>query len=233
MLGYGWHASGHAHPLLRLALFRIRTFQVAVLGGFVTRLGVGGLPFLLPLLYQLGLGLPAWQSGLLMIPAALAAMSMKLISVRLLRRFGYRQVLIVNTLLIGVTIGLFSLVGTETPVAVIVVISLLQGFFNSLQFASMNSLAYADVNERDSSMASTISSSLQQLSMSFGLAAGSLITGWFLGDVPQTDRALVSTALQHALLALSLLTLLSSLTFWKLQRDDGESISRGKVVKRG
>lgn len=233
LLGYGWHASGHAHPLLRLALFRIRTFRVAVLGGFVTRLGVGGLPFLLPLLYQLGLGLPAWQSGLLMIPAALAAMSMKLISVRLLRRFGYRQVLIVNTLLIGVTIGLFSLVGTETPVAVIVVISLLQGFFNSLQFASMNSLAYADVTVGDSSMASTISSSLQQLSMSFGLAAGSLITGWFLGDVLQTDRALVSTALQHALLALSVLTLLSSLTFWKLHRDDGESISRGKVVKMG
>lgn len=233
LLGYGWHASGHAHPLLRLALFRIRTFRVAVLGGFVTRLGVGGLPFLLPLLYQLGLGFPAWQSGLLMIPAALAAMSMKLISVRLLRRFGYRQVLIVNTLLIGVTIGLFSLVGTETSVAVIVVISLLQGFFTSLQFASMNSLAYADVTERDASMASTISSSLQQLSMSFGLAAGSLITGWFLGDVPQTDRALVSTALQHALLALSVLTLLSSLTFWKLHHDDGESISRGKVVKRG
>ena len=233
LLGYGWHAGGHAHPLLRLALFRIRTFRVAVLGGFVTRLGIGGLPFLLPLLYQLGLGFPAWKSGLLMMPAALAAMSMKLISMRLLRRFGYRQVLIVNTLLIGITIGLFSLIGTQTPVVVIVVISLLQGFFNSLQFASMNSLAYADVTERDSSMASTISSSLQQLSMSFGLAAGSQITGWFLGDVPQTDHALVSTALQHAFLALSALTLLSSLTFWKLHRDDGESISRGKVVKMG
>ena len=233
LLGYGWHASGHAHPLLRLALFRIRTFRVAVLGGFVTRLGIGGLPFLLPLLYQLGLGFPVWKSGLLLIPAALAAMSMKLISMRLLKRFGYRQVLIVNTLLIGITIGLFSLIDIQTPIAIIVVISLLQGFFNSLQFASMNSLAYADVNEQDSSMASTISSSLQQLSMGFGLAAGSLITGWFLGDVPQTDRALVSTALQHAFLALSLLTLLSSLTFWKLHRDDGESISRGKVVKVG
>ena len=233
LLGYGWHASGHAHPLLRLTLFQIRTFRVAVLGGFMTRLGIGGLPFLLPLLYQLGLGFPAWKSGLLLIPAALAAMSMKLISMRLLRRFGYRQVLIVNTLLIGITIGLFSLIDIQTPVVVIVVVSLLQGFFNSLQFASMNSLAYADVNEQDSSMASTISSSLQQLSMGFGLAAGSLITGWFLGDVPQTDRALVSTALQHAFLALSLLTLLSSLTFWKLHRDDGESISRSKVVKVG
>lgn len=235
LAAYGWHASGHAHPLLRLTLFRIRTFRVSVLGGFVTRLGVGGLPFLLPLLYQLGLGFPVWKSGLLMMPAALAAMSMKLISMRVLKRFGYRQVLIVNTLLIGVTIGLFSLVSAETPVALIVAISLMQGFFNSLQFASMNSLAYADVSERDASMASTISSSLQQLSMSFGLAAGSLITGWFLGDVPQTDRALVSTALQHAFLTLSVLTLLSSLTFWKLHRNDGDSISQGtvSVVKVG
>ena len=160
-------------------------------------------------------------------------MSMKLISSRLLRRLGYRQVLIVNTLLIGITIGLFSLIDIQTPIVIIVVISLPQGFFNSLQFAGMNSLGYADVTEQDSSMASTISSSLQQLSMGFGLAAGSLITGWFLGDVPQTDRALVSTALQHAFLALSLLTLLSSLTFWKLHRNDGESISRGKVVKVG
>ena len=232
LVSYGWHASRNAYPLLRLALFRIRTFQVAVLGGFLTRLGVGGMPFLLPLLYQLGLGFPAWKSGLLMVPAALAAMGMKLCSMRLLRRFGYRRVLIVNTLLIGVTIGLFSLVKTDTPLVAIVVISLLQGFFNSLQFASMNSLVYADVAERDSSMASTISSSLQQLSMSFGLAAGSLVTGWFLSDVSQSDRAQVQGALHHAFLVLSVLTLLSSVMFWKLQTNDGDSISRNKTVTK-
>ncbi len=230
LAAYGWHANDHSHPLLRLTLFRIRTFRVAVLGGFVTRMGVGGLPFLLPLLYQLGLGFPAWKSGLLLIPAALAAMSMKLISMPLLKRFGYRQVLIVNTLLIGLTIALFAWIDAATPLPVIVLISLLQGFFNSLQFASMNSLVYADVSDKDSSMASTISSSLQQLSVSFGLAAGSLVTGWFLGELPQTDQALVRSALQHAFLTLSGLTLLSSLTFWKLQRGDGDSISRGKVA---
>ena len=72
--------SQHKYPLLRLALFKVRTFRISVLGGFITRLGVGGLPFLLPLLYQLGLGLPAWQSGLLMMPTAAAAMGMKLIA---------------------------------------------------------------------------------------------------------------------------------------------------------
>ena len=99
----------------------MRTFRVAVVGGFVTRLGIGGLPFLLPLLYQLGMGLPAWESGLLMMPAAAAAMGMKLIAPRVLASFGYRQVLIVNTLMIGVTIGLFALVNASTPLPLIVV----------------------------------------------------------------------------------------------------------------
>ena len=196
-----------------------------MLGGFVTRLGVGGLPFLLPLLYQIGLGLPAWKSGLLMMPTALAAMGMKLISARLLSRFGYRQVLIVNTVCIGVTIGLFSVVKSGTPLAVIVMLGLMQGFFNSLQFSSMNTLAYADVSHEDSSMASTLSSSFQQLSMSFGLATGSLVTGWFLGNVPQTNRVMVTSALHSGFVALSVVTILSSLAFWTLRREDGESIT--------
>jgi EmrB/QacA subfamily drug resistance transporter len=230
LAAYAWHASGIEFPLLRLSLFRIRTFRVSVLGGFITRLGVGGLPFLLPLLYQIGLGLPAWKSGLLMMPTALAAMGMKLVSTRVLGKFGYRQVLIVNTVFIGITISLFATVNPGTPLALVVAFSLLYGFFNSLQFSSMNSLAYADIASTDSSMASTISSSFQQLSMSFGLATGSLITGWFLGDIPQTNRTMVTSALHSAFIALSVLTILSSLTFWGLRREDGESISKGAKV---
>ncbi len=226
---YALHAGRIEHPLLRLALFRVRTFRVSVVGGFVTRLGIGGLPFLLPLLYQLGLGRPAWQSGLLMMPAAAAAMGMKVISVHILGRFGYRKVLVLNTVMIGVTLSLYSLVGPATPVALIVLLSLTQGFFNSLQFSSMNSMAYADVAPADSSMASTIASSLQQMSLSFGLACGSLITAWYLGDLPQSDRLAVRGALHHAFLTLGALTILSSLSFWTLRANDGESVSRGAV----
>jgi EmrB/QacA subfamily drug resistance transporter len=228
LAAYVWHANERPHPLLRLALLKVRTFRISVLGGFITRLGIGGLPFLLPLLYQLGLKLPAWQSGLLMMPTAAAAMGMKLIAPKVLARFGYRQVLIVNTICIGLTIALFSLVGPGTPWYAIAGIGLLQGFFNSLQFSSMNTLAYADVAQKDSSMASTIASSFQQLSMSFGLASGSLVTGWFLGRVPQTNQLMVTSALHHAFLALAVTTMLSSLVFWRLRRSDGESISRGK-----
>ncbi|MBN8779015.1 DHA2 family efflux MFS transporter permease subunit [Thiobacillus sp.] len=229
LAAYVWHARETPHPLLRLRLFRVRTFRISVMGGFVTRLGVGGMPFLLPLLYQLGLGLPAWQSGLLMMPAAAAAMGMKIIAPRVLARFGYRRILIVNTVMIGCVISLFSLVNPATPIALIVLLGLSMGFFNSLQFTSMNSMAYADIDTPDSSMASTIASSLQQMSMSFGLACGSLIAGWYLGGLPQTDRVAVTTALHHAFLTLAGLTILSSLSFWSLRPGDGESVSRGSV----
>jgi EmrB/QacA subfamily drug resistance transporter len=229
LAAYGLHARETAHPLLRLALFRVRTFRVSVVGGFVTRLGVGGMPFLLPLLYQLGLGMPAWQSGLLMMPVAAAAMGMKLIASRVLARFGYRRVLTVNTVMIGVVVSLFALVTPATPVGVIVLLGLAMGFFNSLQYTSMNSMAYADIDTPDSSMASTISSSMQQMSMSFGLACGSLVAGWYLGDLPQTDRAAVAAALHYAFLTLGAFTMLSSLSFWSLRPQDGESVSRGIV----
>jgi EmrB/QacA subfamily drug resistance transporter len=222
---YAVHARRTAHPLLNLKLFDVRTFRVAVAGGLLTRLGMSGLPFLLPLFYQLGLGLPAWQSGLLLAPTALAAMGMKVMAPRLLRRFGYRRVLTVNTVMIGVTICLFALIREGTPLALIVALSFLTGFFNSLQFSSMNSLAYADIDDRNSSMANTIASSLQQLSMSFGLAFGSLLAAWYLGDLPQTDRIAVTHALHAAFITLGVVTTLSSATFWSLRAYDGQSIS--------
>ncbi|MEJ0010271.1 MAG: MFS transporter [Alphaproteobacteria bacterium] len=228
--GYVLHARRIPFPLLRLELFRLRTFRVSVAGGFITRLGIGGMPFLLPLLYQLGLGLPAWESGMLMMPAALAAMSMKVMSTRILKRTGYRKVLLANTFLIGATIGLFSLIAPGTPLAFIVLLGLAQGFFNSLQFSSMNSMAYADIGASDSSMASTIASSFQQLSLSFGLAFGSLVAAWFLGGLPQSDHMAIIGALHHAFLALGALTVLSSLVFVFLRTGDGDSVSRGLKV---
>jgi EmrB/QacA subfamily drug resistance transporter len=230
---YGWHAQQTAYPLLRLKLFRVRTFRVSVIGGFITRLGAGGLPFLLPLLYQVGFGFPAWQSGLLMMPAVAAAMGMKLISRPILRHFGYRKVLIVNTLLMGITISMFAGLMSTTPIILIVFLGLAQGFFNSLQFSSMNSMAYADIKTEDSSMASTIASSMQQMSMSFGLACGSLATAWYLGDLPQSNQIAVTSALHYAFLTLGGLTMLSSLSFWTLRNNDGDSVSMSGAVVEG
>jgi len=227
LAAYGWHARHHIYPLLQLSLFKTRTFRIAVAGGFITRLGLGGMPFLLPLFYQIGLGFPAWQSGLLLMPAAAAAMFMKVISIRVLKQFGYRSVLIVNTLMIGITITLFAAVDSATNIAWIVALSLAQGLFNSLQYSSMNSMAYADVSSEQSSMASTIASSMQQLSISFGLAFASIIAGLYLGDLPQSDRIAVTSALHHAFITLGCLTIVSSLSFWFLRKNDGDNVSRG------
>jgi EmrB/QacA subfamily drug resistance transporter len=233
LAAYVWHARQSAYPLLRLSLLKVRTFRVSVVGGFVTRLGIGGMPLLLPLLYQLGLGMPPWESGLLMMPTAAAAMGMKFLSSRLLRRHGFRQTLIVNTVLAGLTICLFSLVTPNTPLAVIVALGLAQGLFNSLQFSSMNAMGYADIEPAESSMATSIASTCQQMSMSFGLACSSLIAAWYLGGLPQTEQLAVTNALHHTFLTVGGLTILSSLSFWTLRPDDGDNVSRGKQPGAG
>ena len=230
LAAYGWHSRRVAAPMLSLALLRIRTFRVAVLGGFVTRLGLGGMPFLLPLLYQLGMGFPAWQAGLLAMPQAIAAMGMKVAGRRLLTRFGHRGVLAANTLLLGVTIGLFSLVDRNAPIWCIVLLSLALGFIASLQFTSMNTLVYADVDDREASQAGSIASTAQQMSLSFGVAFGALLAGWYLGNVDQTLASETIPALHKAFLTMGFLTIASSLTFLTLRSTDGNNVSN-RVVR--
>lgn len=229
LAGYGLHSAHEAHPLLRLALFRLRTFRAAVSGSFITRLGIGGVPFLLPLLYQVGLGFSAVQSGLLMMPQALAAMSLKLTMPRILNRFGYRRVLIVNTLLLGVFMMLFATIGEATPVAVIIAQLFCFGFLTSLQYTSMNTLVYADVVDTQTSSASTIASTAQQMSLSFGVACASLVTAVFIPDRFHADPAQMIHGLHQAFLVLGVLTVVSALVFVGLQRDDGSAVSRQKV----
>lgn len=222
---YGWHARRKPAPVLALWLFRTRTFRLSVIGGFVTRLGVSGMPFLLPLLYQLGLGYAPWQAGLLTMPAAGAAMLMKISNRYLLARFGHRSILISNTLLIGVVVTLFTLIGPGASIWTILGLSFSQGFFMSLQFTSMNSLIYADVNDRDASKASSIASTVQMMALSFGVAFASLVAGWFLRGLDQTNPVEVIPALHRAFITMGLLTMVSSVTFWWLHRDDGNNIS--------
>jgi MFS family permease len=223
---YGVHSRSTAAPLLALTLFRVRTFRISVVGGFLTRLGVGGMPFLLPLLYQIGLGYAPWQAGLLTMPPAAAAITMRALNRPLFARFGHRRILLTNTALLALTIVGFTQVGISTPLWVIVLLGFAQGFFSSLQFTSLNSLAYADVEDREASHASTISSAGQQMSMSFGVAAASLAVAAFLGHVDQHDPTQTIPALHRAFAWMGGITLLSSLLFTLLHRDDGRTVSR-------
>ena len=231
--GYALHARTVAHPLLRLSLFRLRTFRAAVNGGFVTRLGVGGVPFLLPLLYQVGLGYTPVQSGLLIMPQAVASLCMKFILNRLLTRLGYRGVLISNTILIGLLIMSFAAIGLHTTIVEIVGLAFLYGGFTSLQYTSMNTLVFADVDEEEASAASSIASTMQQMAISFGVAIAGLATAFFLPERAYAVPALFIHGTHKAFLCLGLLTIVSTLVFRTLRSDDGSVVSQHKVLQTG
>jgi EmrB/QacA subfamily drug resistance transporter len=233
LAAYGFHATKAAHPMLHLMLFRIRTFRAAVSGSFLTRLGIGGIPFLFPLLYQVGLGFTPIQSGLLMMPQAIAAMSLKLMMPRILARFGYRAVLVSNTLIIGLLILLFATIGKGTPVWLIVAEVFCYGFFTSLQYTSMNTLVYADVPEKQESSASSIASTIQQMAISFGVASASLVTAFFLPDRHRSNPSEFIHGIHRAFFVLGGMTVLSTIVFRELKRGDGDAVSRGKELHAG
>jgi EmrB/QacA subfamily drug resistance transporter len=232
LIGYWLHARSLEFPLLRLKLFGIRTFRAAVNGSYFTRLGIGGVPFLLPLLYQTGLGFTPVQSGLLIMPQALGAMSIKAIIRRLLAMFGYRGVLISNTIIIGMLLLLFTTIGQNTPVWFILLLAFFYGAFTSLQYTSMNTLVYADVTEHDASSASTIASTMQQMSISFGVAAAGLTTAFFVptggSRVPQE----MIHGIHLAFRTLGCLTIVSTIVFATLKRGDGDAVSQQKILRQ-
>jgi len=228
LAGYGRHATKFKFPMLRLPLFRIRTFRSSVSGNFITRLGIGGIPFLFPLLYQVGLGLTPIQSGLLMMPQAIAAMSLKMTMPAILAKVGYRGVLISNTLLIGLLIFLFSTIGRSTPIWLIVAEVFCYGFFTSLQYTSMNTLVFADLTDEEASSASSIASTVQQLSITFGIATASLITVFFVPKRLQSNQLEFIDGVHKALYVLGAMTLLSTIVFFELKKGDGDAVSEGK-----
>jgi EmrB/QacA subfamily drug resistance transporter len=228
--GYLLHAKGTAYPLLQLSLFRIRTFSAAVSGSFFTRLGIGGVPFLLPLLYQVGLGFTAIESGLLIMPQAMGAISFKFLMPRLLARVGFRAVLISNTVVLGVLLLIFATIGLGTPVWLIVLQAFCYGTFSSLQYTSMNTLAYADVSEEQTSGASSIASTMQQMSISFGVASAGLATAFFIPASVHTNQGEMIHGIHEALVVLGGFTVLSTLIFHRLKSGDGSSVSQQKVA---
>lgn len=229
ILGYGLHAARTAFPLLRMELFRLRTFRVAVSGSFFTRLGIGGVPFLLPLMYQVGLGFTPVQSGLLIMPQAMAAMCIKILMPRILNRFGYRGVLSSNTIILGLLLFLFAAIGLHTPVWCIVALAFCYGGFTSLQYTSMNTLVYADIAEEETSSASSIASTMQQLSISFGVAMAGLVTTFFVPERLRSNPSQMIYGVHLALLILGGMTIISTVVFRELRQGDGGKVSRQKV----
>ena len=231
LIGYWLHSTKTEFPLLALGLFRIRTFRASVNGSYFTRLGIGGIPFMMPLLYQVGLGYTPIQSGLLMMPQAIAAMSLKMTMPKILARFGYRAVLISNTIILGALILSFATIGIGTPVWLLVLLGFCFGFFSSLQYTSMNTLVYADIDEEHASSASSIASTMQQMSISFGIAVASLAAAFFIPDRFHSNAAEMIQGIHKAFFVLGGLTVISTIIFRELKASDGANASQHKVLE--
>jgi EmrB/QacA subfamily drug resistance transporter len=172
---YTFHARLKAQPIIDLALLRIPTFAGAIVGGSIFRIGIGALPFLLPLLLQLGFGMSPFASGLLTFASAAGALTMKMTAAPIIRALGFRVVLIGNAVVSGVFVLSYALFRPDTPHWLIFAGLLIGGFFRSLQFTSINTLAFADVPPGQMSRATSFQSMAQQLSMSIGIGTGALI----------------------------------------------------------
>jgi hypothetical protein len=204
-----------------------------VSGSFFTRIGIGGVPFLLPLLYQIGLGFTPIQSGLLIMPQAVGALGVKTVMRTVLRVFGYRGVLIYNTVIIGVLLLAFAQIGAHTPVWIIVLLAFAYGWFTSLQYTSMNTLVDADTAKEQASSVSSIASTMQQMSVSFGVAGAGLTTSFFISNAHAPNQAEAIHGIHGAFLVLGALTIVSTLVFDSLHVDDGNDVSQQKVVHHG
>lgn len=169
------HLRRHPHPLLNLSIFRIPTFRASIGGGSLFRAGAGSLVFLLPLLMQVVLGMSAFASGLITFATAAGAMTMKASARPILRRFGFRNVIIFNGLISAASVGMCAFFTGATPAPLIFVLLLIAGFFQSLQFTATQAIAYADIDNPQMSTATSIASMAQQLSRGFGVAIVAVI----------------------------------------------------------
>ncbi len=165
-------------------------------------------------------------------PQAIAAMSMKMIMPGILSRVGYRGVLIFNTLILGVLLMVFATIGLKTPVWAIVLQAFLFGAFSSLQYTSMNTLVYADITEEGTNGASSIASTIQQMSLSFGVAAAGLATALFVPGAAFGPTMMIQ-GIHKALIALGILTIASTIVFCSLRRGDGDDVSLHNALHPG
>jgi EmrB/QacA subfamily drug resistance transporter len=222
-LAYVVHARRTPAPVLDLSLLSVPTLRASVVGGFVFRIGIGALPFLLPLMLQIGFNMTPFQSGLITFSTALGAMGMKAAAAMILRWFGFRTVLVVNALISAAFLAAVGLFTSDTPVMVMIALLAVGGFFRSLEFTSINTIAYADLDRERMSRATSLVSVAQQLSISSGVAVGALIV-----DLVSRFRGhpeLTSEDFSIAFYGVALIAASASLIFARMPKEAGAEMA--------
>jgi EmrB/QacA subfamily drug resistance transporter len=220
---YAVHARRSANPILDLRLLDIETFRTGVVGGSIFRIGIGAVPFLMPLMLQVGFGLTPFQSGSLTFAAAAGALTMKFTAARILRRFGFKPALLVNGVISTGFLAAQGLFTPQTPHLVILAVLLAAGFFRSLQFTALNAISYSDIGQREMGRATSLYSVAQQLSLAMGVACAA-----FVLEVAQYFRGDTSLSVPDFAVAFFVVALVSGLSIFsyvRLPADAGAEVS--------
>lgn len=220
---YYRHAKRGNNPIFPLSLFQVRTFRVGIVGNLATRLGISSVPLLLPLMIQIAYGQSAVTSGWIIAPMALTAMFGKSSVIRILNKFGYKRTLMVNTFIIGVLICCLAIPDIHSSIFWFVPVIAVLGFFNSIQFTSMNTISIADLRNFQTSSGNSLISVNQQLAIGFGIAFG-LIVLKIYENSPEFIKHETHNAFRYTFLTVGALTILSSLVFRRLHVSDGRNM---------
>jgi EmrB/QacA subfamily drug resistance transporter len=226
---YMMHARRTGSPVLDFSMLRLPTLRASIIGGFMFRLGVGALPFLLPLLMQVGFGLSPFQSGMVTFASAVGAMGMKTLAARIIRTFGFRNMMTINAVVSSVFLAACALFTVTTPLLLIFIILVVGGFFRSLQFTAINTVAYAEVSPAQMSRATTLVSVNQQLAVSAGVAVGAFSVETTLALHHATE--LSAGVFAPAFIVVSVISAASAYFFWQMPDDAGHEISGRTAVE--
>lgn len=231
VMAYWLHAARAERPLFSRELFSIPTYRIGLIGNVFARLGSGATPFLMPMFLQLGLGYSPSVAGLSMVPTVLGAMLSKTLAIRLIRRAGYRRVLVVNTLLLGLMIASFALIDRQTTHLWLALHLALFGMINSLQFTAMNTLTLGDLDAETASSGNSLLAVVMQLSMSLGVATSSAFLLLYSGGagVAQVHQGLGSALLPafHATFgSVGAMAALAAFIFYQLRGHEGSPDAR-------
>ncbi|MHA6197705.1 multidrug transporter subunit MdtD [Pseudomonas wadenswilerensis] len=226
LAAYWLRAGSIDAPLFSPKLFRVRTFSVGILGNLFARLGSGALPFLVPLLLQVALGYSPAEAGMSMIPLAAAAMLAKSIARPLIERFGYRNILTGNTLLLGIMLASLGLVDESTPHAVLLVQLGILGAINSMQFTAMNTVTLIDLDDASASSGNSLLSVVAQLSLSLGVACAGALLGGFTAAGSAEGVETTLGAFQLTFVTIGLMAMLAAAIFMQLAKTDGRRAPR-------
>jgi MFS family permease len=225
---YVRHALRTPDPILDLSLLRIETFRAGVVGGSLFRVGVGAVPFLLPLMFQLAYGMSAFQSGMITFVAAAGAISMKLGAAKMIRRFGFRRLLLVNGLLASVSISIMGFLSSSTPYLLAISLLFVGGFLRSLQFTALNAMSYSDVDHQQASYATSLYTVVQQLSLSMGVVLAAFVleaAQWYRGEMTLTPMDFTI-----AFLVVAACSVTACIEYITLSASAGEAVSGKRVA---